>query len=84
MYPLMLNIDVIDSGGGVSVEEASAVFEKFNRGSRSGCSQGAGLGLPISRAIMRTMGGDLTVERAADDTSFLRLRLPLARPAGVW
>ena len=72
-----LNIDVIDNGGGVSVGEATTVFEKFNRGSRASHDQGAGLGLPISRAIMRTMGGDLTVEFAPDDTSFFRLHLAL-------
>jgi hypothetical protein len=75
-----LNIDVIDNGGGVSAEEASTVFEKFTRGSRASHDQGAGLGLPISRAIMRTMGGDLTVEFAPDNTSFFRLRLALVQP----
>jgi signal transduction histidine kinase len=73
-----LNIDVIDNGGGVSAGEAAAVFEKFNRGSRSARDKGAGLGLPISRAIMRTMGGDLTVEFRPDHTSFFRLHLGLA------
>jgi signal transduction histidine kinase len=76
-----LNIDVIDNGGGVSAHEAATVFEKFNRGSRSGRDHGAGLGLPISRAIMRTMGGELTVEFAPGGTSFFRLRLALAVPA---
>jgi len=79
-----LNIDVIDNGGGVGIEEASSVFEKFTRGSRASQDTGAGLGLPISRAIMRTMGGDLTVEFADDDTSFFRVRLVLApAPAQV-
>jgi Na+/proline symporter/nitrogen-specific signal transduction histidine kinase len=72
-----LNIDVIDNGGGVSAVEAATVFEKFNRGSRSSRDHGAGLGLPISRAIMRTMGGDLTVEVAPGGTSFFRLHLAL-------
>jgi len=76
-----LNIDVIDNGGGVSAAEATTVFEKFTRGSRAGHDQGAGLGLPISRAIMRTMGGDLTVEFAPDRTSFFRLVLALEGPA---
>jgi Na+/proline symporter/nitrogen-specific signal transduction histidine kinase len=78
-----LNIDIIDNGGGVSAEEATVVFEKFNRGRRAGSDHGAGLGLPISRAIMRTMGGDLTVEFAADKTSFFRLRLALASRPGT-
>jgi signal transduction histidine kinase len=64
-----------------SAHEAATVFEKFNRGSRSGRDHGAGLGLPISRAIMRTMGGELTVEFAPGGTRFFRLRLALAVPA---
>lgn len=68
-------IDVIDNGGGITPEDADLVFEKFARGSRSGNDPGAGLGLPISRAIMRAMRGDLTVKFAEDGTSFFRLRL---------
>jgi signal transduction histidine kinase len=71
-----VHVDVIDNGGGVSREDAAMVFEKFARGSRSDRSQGAGLGLPISRAIMQAMRGDLTIEFAPDGTSFFRLSLP--------
>ncbi|MBB3066170.1 sensor histidine kinase [Limibacillus halophilus] len=73
-----LNIDVIDNGGGVGRDEAVAMFEKFTRGRRAERDQGAGLGLPISRAIMRTMGGDLTIEFLADDSTFFRVSLALA------
>jgi len=76
----VLNIDVIDNGGGVSAEEAKTVFEKFRRGDRAGLSHGAGLGLPISRAIMRTMGGELLVRFAGSGSSFFRVQLPLAQP----
>ena len=68
-------IDVIDNGGGITREDADLVFEKFARGSRSGSDPGAGLGLPISRAIMRAMRGDLTVKFADDGSSYFRLRL---------
>ncbi|MEM8949103.1 MAG: sensor histidine kinase [Pseudomonadota bacterium] len=71
-----VHVDVIDNGGGVSREDAAMVFEKFARGSRSSRSQGAGLGLPISRAIMRAMRGDLTVEFAGNNSSYFRLSLP--------
>jgi Na+/proline symporter/nitrogen-specific signal transduction histidine kinase len=71
-----VHVDVIDNGGGVSREDAAMVFEKFARGSRSDRSQGAGLGLPISRAIMRAMRGDLTIEFAEAGTSYFRLSLP--------
>ena len=68
-------IDVIDNGGGISADEATNVFEKFSRGKRAGMEHGAGLGLPISRAIARAMNGDLTVEFAEDGTSFFRVSL---------
>ena len=73
-----VEIDVIDNGGGVTREEALVVFDKFARGSRSGRDHGAGLGLPISRAIMRMMGGDLTVVFRADQSSFFRVQIPAA------
>ena len=71
-----VHVDVIDNGGGVSRDDAAVVFDKFARGNRSDRSQGAGLGLPISRAIMRAMRGDLTIEFAPDGTSYFRLSLP--------
>ena len=70
-----VTIDVIDNGGGIRADEAGTVFEKFSRGHKSGMDHGAGLGLPISRAIMRAMSGDLTLEFAADGTSFFRVSL---------
>jgi Na+/proline symporter/signal transduction histidine kinase len=78
----ILDIDVIDNGGGVDRDEAAAMFEKFTRGSRAARKHGAGLGLPISRAIMRTMGGDLTVEIGPGQSTFFRVRLALV-PAQV-
>ena len=76
-----LHIDVIDNGGGVTAPESRTIFEKFSRGSRAHLDQGAGLGLPISRALMQAMGGDLTVEFAEDGTSFFRATLDLSVPA---
>jgi signal transduction histidine kinase len=72
----VLYIDISDNGGGVKREEAATIFDKFSRGHRSNIDHGAGLGLSISRAIVRSMGGNLTLEFADDETSFFRLRLP--------
>jgi signal transduction histidine kinase len=72
----MLAIDISDNGGGVSRDEADRIFAKFVRGTRSGATQGAGLGLPISRAVVTRMGGTLTLVFRADQTSYFRLRLP--------
>ena len=73
-----LTIDVIDNGGGVGRAEAGAIFEKFNRGARAGRGDGAGLGLPISRALMRRMGGDLAVRFTRSGGSYFRVSLALA------
>jgi len=70
-------IDIADNGGGVKREDAVMVFEKFARGHHTGPDVGAGLGLPISRAIMRAMNGDLILDYKPDGTSFFRLLLPL-------
>ncbi|MCW2306122.1 sensor histidine kinase [Rhodobium gokarnense] len=78
----VVHIDIIDNGGGVSRQDATVVFEKFARGSRASRDQGAGLGLPISRAIMRAMKGDLVIVFANDDTSYFRIILPLESRTG--
>lgn len=76
--PDWIQVDISDNGGGVTRKDAATVFEKFARGSKSNREQGAGLGLTISRAIMRAMEGDLDIEFRADESSFFRLKLPKA------
>ena len=54
---------VADQGQGLTADDQTRVFEKFERLGRSG-DGGSGLGLYISRRLARAMGGDLTVESA--------------------
>ena len=75
-----ITIDIIDNGGGVSREEASVVFGKFVRGKQSAREQGAGLGLPISRAMMQAMKGDLTIAFEGKESSFFRISLQISAP----
>jgi two-component system sensor histidine kinase SenX3 len=56
---------VVDFGAGVPEHEAERIFERFYRldpQQREGVS-GTGLGLHISRELVRQLGGDLWVER---------------------
>ncbi len=76
LFEHVIRIEVADNGGGVSRDNAGGVFEKFARGNQTDRTYGAGLGLPISRAIMRAMDGDLTIEFNHDETSYFRLSLP--------
>jgi signal transduction histidine kinase len=52
-----LIVDVTDEGPGVPAEFQDRIFEPFFRGSTD--SPGVGLGLAISRALAKQMGGDL-------------------------
>lgn len=55
-----LTVEVYDYGSGVNEEDLSLIFEKFYRGKNTEGKSGAGLGLYISRYLLREMGGDIT------------------------
>jgi len=70
-------LSVVDSGPGVATEIAPRIFEPFIT-DKSG---GMGLGLAISRSLLRAQGGDLVYERiAATGGARFTLRLPVAEP----
>ncbi|MHA3979779.1 ATP-binding protein [Halovulum sp. GXIMD14794] len=71
-------VDVIDNGPGIPRADWGRVFEKFSRLEDMTLAGSAGLGLPISREIMRNLGGDLTLMPC--DTG-ARFRLSLLRAA---
>lgn len=68
-----LVIDVADKGKGIPPALQESVFEPFFRGSAE--TPGVGLGLAISRAVARQMGGDLVLVPVAQGTTF-RLSVP--------
>ena len=68
-------LTVSDQGAGVAPEDRERVFQKFERLGRSG-DGGSGLGLYISRRLARAMGGELTVDSAANGGAKFILRLP--------
>ncbi|MCW2746910.1 MAG: hypothetical protein JWP10_52 [Nocardioidaceae bacterium] len=65
-------ITVSDDGPGVDATNPEALFDS---GHRAPDSQGAGLGLALSRRVARTLGGDVRVTSASEPTSFT-LTLP--------
>jgi signal transduction histidine kinase/CheY-like chemotaxis protein len=54
---------VIDTGPGVPVDRRAAIFDSFEQGDGSHARrfEGAGLGLAISRELVRLMGGELAL-----------------------
>ncbi|SET52860.1 sensor histidine kinase [Oceanicella actignis] len=70
-------ISVRDDGPGVAPEDRARIFRKFSRGWDRTDSGGAGLGLAISREIMRMFGGDLSLAPGAGRGACFEVRLPL-------
>lgn len=60
---MMMHIDIIDNGIGMSEKFQKVLFEPFTQENRSDTAEmrGTGLGLAITRRLIRAMGGDITV-----------------------
>lgn len=72
-------VTVADQGPGVSPEQATRIFDKFERLGRDtdgGRDKGSGLGLYISRRLAEAMEGTLTVGEAPGGGALFRLDLP--------
>jgi signal transduction histidine kinase len=65
---------VLDNGPGIPADKVDDIFKPFvsTKGSR-----GTGLGLPVSRKILREHGGDIIVQSVAEKGSKFSLRLPM-------
>jgi two-component system, OmpR family, sensor kinase len=75
-------LDVVDEGPGIPPADRERVFDRLVRldDARTRDAGGAGLGLPIARALARAHGGDLrVVESLPDPEVGARLRLTLPR-----
>ncbi|HEY8921277.1 MAG TPA: ATP-binding protein, partial [Candidatus Limnocylindria bacterium] len=72
----MLEVDVLDRGPGVRLEERDLIFEPFQRGvgARGG---GAGLGLATARAAAEAHGGEIGVDDRPGGGARFWIRLPV-------
>jgi signal transduction histidine kinase len=71
-------ITIADEGRGLEESDRVWLFGRFERGAAGRTSgNGSGLGLYVSRALMRGMGGDLVLDEAAPGRGArFRLTLP--------
>lgn len=73
-----VTLSVKDEGVGIPEGDYDRIFEPFKRGSRQSAElPGIGLGLSVSRRIVRAHGGDIEVESRLGAGSVFRVRLPL-------
>jgi signal transduction histidine kinase len=76
-------LEVADHGPGVPLAECELIFERFQRGSRTGGEGGFGLGLAIGRELARRLGGELGLATPADGAGArFVLTLPIEMPRG--
>jgi len=79
-----VRFEVEDTGIGMTPEAQARLFERFHQAESDTARRfgGAGLGLSISRALIRMMGGEIEVESAAGQGSTFRLAFaaPAAQP----
>ena len=68
-----VRVDVVDTGPGISPEDAQRIFSPFV----SRDTQGTGLGLPIARELAGALGGRVELETAPGEGSRFRLVLPV-------
>jgi PAS domain S-box-containing protein len=74
-----VEVEVVDDGPGLSAAQRARLFEAFERLDAGKTTiEGAGLGLALSRVLMRAMGGAIAVDSAVGRGSTFRISLPAA------
>jgi signal transduction histidine kinase len=75
-----VTIEVWDTGVGIPADELSKVFERFYRAKDRPVVNGAGLGLPIVRAIVEAHGGTVEAQSVIERGTLFRIHLPSFDP----
>jgi signal transduction histidine kinase len=71
---------VRDTGPGIPLEEQTAIFARFRRGSSHKRTEGAGLGLAIVKAIAEAHYGRVILDSAPGAGSTFTIVLPVDQP----
>ncbi len=76
-----LQIVIADTGIGIAPEDMESVLKPFGRAHSTVARayEGAGLGLPLSKALMESHGGRLAVESALGQGTTVRIGFPARR-----
>jgi PAS domain S-box-containing protein len=73
---LSLGFEVEDTGVGIESDELDKIFEAFTQAQTGrNCTEGTGLGLPISRKFVALMGGDISVSSQVGHGSIFKFAI---------
>ena len=81
--PVDLSETVSDRGIGIAAGDLARIFDRFERASSSRQYGGLGLGLWISREIVRASGGSIAVESTPGEGATFKVELPLPAPSSA-
>lgn len=76
-------VSVRDQGPGIDPELLPHIFERFFRGDSARTMGGAGLGLPIARALVEAQGGSIDIESQVGRGSVFIVKLRLFTEAAL-
>ena len=75
---ILLQLEVEDSGVGISEEQLTTIFDSFMQGDHTGdAAEGTGLGLAICRSLVDVMGGRIDVMSKSGKGSLFTVTVPL-------
>ncbi len=77
-----MEFQVADTGIGMTPEQLGRLFQRFAQADESTTRNfgGTGLGLALTRAFCRVLGGDVSVESQLGEGTAFTMRLPVAMP----
>lgn len=70
-------ITIQDDGIGIDTSELPYMFERYYRGTNTTDALGSGLGMAISRDIIKAHGGTVSVTSARGSGTTIRIELPV-------
>jgi signal transduction histidine kinase len=71
----LVEIEVVDTGPGISEEDLPRVFDPFFTTKETG--HGTGLGLSVSQRIIESFSGDIQIKSGPNESTRVRIRLPI-------
>ena len=74
-----VDVTIRDNGPGIPAADMPHIFEPYFRGSHSRREEGSGLGLFISKSIVKNHGWDMIAESAEGAGSSFTIKIPLGK-----